>query len=129
MTRAWRKLCGLAAVLALLCFAAGCVPGPAELLKQLTLLDRVALIASVQHKAACSKEASSEREATACGELISCLTVLGTTARTCSDAIAQGRTNRDGVYNIQARECARASRVTQSICPKLPASAEGPNDR
>lgn len=102
-----------------------CVPGPAALLAQMQQLDQAAAVASANYLGRCTAGVPGEEDGQLCGQLYSCLSELRTSAKTCRDAIAQGRTARDGVYTLQARDCAQAARVTLGICPKASPALSG----
>lgn len=116
MTRAVRSLMLGPALLG------ACVATPAQLLQQLTGLDTLATQSSALHKRECLAPPADRPEPAVCGILISCFAELQSASEVCRQAIAQGRTSTDQEYAARARACVQASRVTATICPKLPAA-------
>lgn len=103
-----------------LALLSACVPTPAQLLQQMTGLEKLTVAASVQHAKVCTASQPSEIEPPVCGILISCFAELQSASGTCRDAIAHGRTSTDQAYSQRARACVRESRVAAVVCPKAP---------
>lgn len=102
-----------------------CVPTPAQLLQQMTGLEKLTVAATVQHAKVCASHPPTDPEPEVCGILVSCFAELQGASGTCRDAIAQGRTSSDQAYAQRARACVEQSRVAAIVCPSPPKATVG----